>query len=411
MDGTFMGKKKSNNILSIMLLLLAFCTSKYAWGYIAFYGICFFMFLRVGMKIRLMLLYRYFLWFVLPHIFIVIHAFLTILFYHQTFYISRSINNFLYAAMYILFSYCFYILHEKRAITIICQTILIYYTGLLLQALLNTDPLVFVKNIFIPGSEVLTRWLESHDIGLSVGMILLFYMFFYKKTVLRYIYVLALLTVFLLCWKRIALAAFFAALIYLFVLSNCVDKKGKMIWLWGIIGVIICFAYIYVIYDNKLIPWLLSHNINPMGRNTLYSFFSDYYTFSIVFPGRGSGFTGKLLTSLAGTGKGVGTVVAIHSDILRSYIEYGFIGSMLWYAYYLFFLPMRFRRIDSELGNLFFVIAFYSFIIYLTDNASSYMLFQMLYILLPLCYDPKPASTGAPNYINHPLIALRIENM
>ena len=168
------------------------------------------------------------------------------------------------------------------------------------------------------------------------------------------------------------------------IFNKVMDKRNRCIMLWGMVGVMICLAYVFLVKSQILLEWFSANGINTQGRNSLYRFIEQYYEFSPRFWGRGDGYTGKLLTDLARSGNGIGKIVALHSDILRVFVEYGFWGSIVWYAYYLIFLPGRFKKKNRKMYEMLFVLAMYLFIIYLTDNASSYMLCQMLYILLPL---------------------------
>lgn len=381
---------RGNEFLTIVSVMFVLHISAYSWGYIAFYGITILMIVRIGSKIQTNLMKNYFNLFFIPYIMILMHAFINMFIYHETFFAFRALNNFVHAVSYILFAYCFYILHGNGSIRIILDGAVSYYMIKLIEAFIFVGPIDFMKNILIPGSVVLTKWLEAHDIGLSFGSILLYYFFYekypYKR---RKILVIASSVIFYLCWKRIAIAAFLVCAVFIVLFNKILDKKKRCITLWGIIGVMICLAYVYLIKSEMLIGWFNDKGINTQGRNSLYRFIEHYYQFSLRFWGRGDGYTGKLLTDLARSGNGIGKIVALHSDILRAFVEYGFLGSILWYSYYLIYLPGKFKRKNRKMCELLFVMAMYLFIIYLTDNASGYMLCQILYILLPLQYAVK----------------------
>lgn len=374
-----------SEMVSIILILAILLPSTLSWGYLMAYVIVLLFCSRIKFTIKKRLINGYFSYFIIPNILILLHSLLTVIVNNQSFYLMRSLNNFIYIIASILLSYCLYYLHGHRSINVLLSSIVIYYLTKVIAAVVSIGPLIFIKNIFIPGSEVLTKWLEAHDIGLSLGLIILYLLFYESKYVHgKKLALFISCLIFYLCWKRIALAALLIAAVFVIICNKYIDKKNRLMLIWGLIGVSICFGYVYMIKNGELVTWLYSHDINLMGRDNLYRYFSDYYSISPTFLGRGSGFIAKLLTNMVRTGNGIGSIVALHSDILRVYIEYGFIGGLLWYSYYLIILPKIFRRKNNRVGELLFVVAIYSFVIYLTDNTSSYILFQAFYMIIPL---------------------------
>ena len=372
------------------MILVALFSSTYSWGYLMFYVIAILLFARTGFKLQLGSVKKYYWLYFIPNVVIFIHAISTVAVYHETFHLSRAFNNFVYILMCILSTYSLYYLHKKRSIEIILNAIFTYYLYNVAVALFSVGFVPFVTNIVRPGSTLLTKWLEQHDIGLSLGLIIIYYIFFNNEhTKSKRRYLICSIIVFVLCSKRIALGALAAVCIFKFFYGRRLDKRGRLTLIWGIAGVIICLAFVYTVSNEYILGWLWNHGINTMGRTNIYRTFRPYYEFSPTFYGRGSGFTAKTMSLWAGTQMNAGGILALHSDILRAFIEYGFIGSILWYAYYLIFLPRKIASRYEKYSEVVFVIAIYSFIVYLTDNTSSYMLFQTFYMLIPLCSEAK----------------------
>lgn len=379
-------KFTKSEFTSFAMILILISLFTFSWGYWYLYFTCLVFLLRINFKYNKNLFNGYFIYFIIPNILILIHAAVSVFIYRQSFYIMRSINNFVLLTAGILIAYCLFLLHHKKVIKIILYAILSYYLVKLTTSLISVGAGAFMRNIFIPGSDVLTKWLEQHDVGLSIGLLVLYAIFYQKGDKGRKKEFLLSIIIFVLCWKKIAIGAFVVTAAFIFLFNRKVDKKNRLILCWGIAGVFICFAVVYLIQDNVLTNWMWAHGLNPMGRDNLYKFFSTYYEFSPTFFGRGSGFTAKLLTSGVTVVPGyINKIAALHSDILRAFIEYGFFGSMLWYSYYLIILPGHFKKINPKIREMLFVCALYSFIVYITDNTSNYFLFQMLYMLLPLC--------------------------
>lgn len=377
------GKK---SLFSYLLIILALLSSTMAWGYVCFYAISSVMLIRTRFKKQSKQIRHYFWLFLLPNIVVFIHSLMTVAINHQSFYIPRSINNLLYIFFCIVFTYSIFALHKQYSINVLLSSVFTYYFILLVQAFVTVGPAIFIKNIFDIGSPVLTKWLEAHDIGLSLGLIIIYYLVFDRaKTRSRICFLFISIIVFILCDKRIAIGAILAVFAFRFFYHRKFDRRGKMILIWGTIGVVFCYAFVYLVRNEWILGWLWNRGINTMGRTYIYNQFRPYYSFSPLFFGRGSGFTAKMMALKAGTEFNIGNIMAIHSDILRIFIEYGFIGSGLWYAYYLIIMPKMMARKNERYSEVVFIIALYSFIIYLTDNTTNYLLFQTLYMLIPLC--------------------------
>lgn len=378
-------KYKNKEILSFLLILSWLVSGNYSWGYIYGYIIaCIFL---VGIKFRLntKLFKTIFKYYLVPNAFIFLHAIASTMVYGQSFYMPRALNNLILSTCTIFFAYALYRLHGLNSLRIIAADIIVLYIIRVFEAIFHVGLTTFIKYVFVPGSPELSHWLELNDVGLALGILVLYYIFYCKDQKVRFRTLFLLCVVFVLCFKRIALGAFIVTSMYILIFNRILDKKNKMMTIWGIIGVVVCLGIVYLMTDNILTNWMWAHGINVMGRDNLYRFFRSYYNFSPFFFGRGSGFTGKLLTSGVNVIEGtINTAAALHSDILRVFIEYGFIGSILWYAYYLVFLPNKFKKVNFCFGEVAFACTLYAFIVYITDNSTYYALFQVLLILVPL---------------------------
>ena len=379
-------KTNNNEIITYVIVLLMQFFTRISWGYLLFYAITLFMLMRIGFHIPISLIKNYYWLFVLPNVIILVHAFTTIFVYHQTFFIMRSINNFMFIFSCIIFTACIFSIHKEKSLKILLNAILTYYLFQMGEALLSVGVGTFLSNVIKPGTEVLTKWLEQHDIGLSLGLIIIYYIYFFKgRKKERKKYLFLSIIVFLYCSKRIAIGGLIAVIVFRFFYRRKIDKRGKLTLLWGLTGVALCLGFVYLVSNESITGWLWNHGINTMGRTNIYRTFRPYYELNPLFYGRGSGFTSKLMSIWVGTDQKLGGILALHSDILRAFIEYGFIGSILWYSYYLIILPRRIAKKNERYSEVVFLIALYAFIVYLTDNTSNYMLFQTFFMLIPLC--------------------------
>ena len=82
---------------------------------------------------------------------------------------------------------------------------------------------------------------------------------------------------------------------------------------------------------------------------------------------------------------GYGVAASIHSDILVMFIEIGFIGMLIWIYYCFKYKTVKLnRRNGTAVGEYYLLATIYMFILYLTDNTSTYFITQMIYYLIPL---------------------------
>ena len=91
----------------------------------------------------------------------------------------------------------------------------------------------------------------------------------------------------------------------------------------------------------------------------------NYADFNIFFPGIGR----NVLTVLFQTELSSLNVAVTHSDIIKMYVENGFILFGLWAIYFLVVLKRRIKnRFGLRMGIIYFEMMIYTFGLYLSDN-------------------------------------------
>ena len=77
----------------------------------------------------------------------------------------------------------------------------------------------------------------------------------------------------------------------------------------------------------------------------------------------------------------------LHNDILKRYLDWGFVGFLGWAWYNLLFLPKKvFFMYGKKPATLYLLLLTYSFITYLTDNTEGYFVFQVALMGSALVY-------------------------
>ena len=120
-----------------------------------------------------------------------------------------------------------------------------------------------------------------------------------------------------------------------------------------------------------------------MGRNYYYQAIMKYATFSPGFIGIGRNVVTKILNSELS----YLNVGGVHSDIIKMYVENGFILFGLWLWYQLIFMLKFYKKeYGDNVAILYFGFLIYLFTLYLTDNVEVYFICQILVTMLPITY-------------------------
>ena len=282
-----------------------------------------------------------------------------------------------------------YTLCEQRTLktlinTFIINGIVVILLGVAVKG--SQEALNSVLSAFsITAREVGKNIFEVHESTFSIGLCILaiFYSGIKRPKMLIAFIILAVL--FILGQKRIGIAAILVAFVFMFF----VRKRGLSITTLlcaGIFGIVVCFAYITIIYDGRFFEIMSNEEINVMGRDAIYGYFTSRTELSPTYSGWGISSVSKFIEDMSR--KEVGNMVAvrgIHNDILEIYIEAGFLGSLLWFGYQWLYVPLKlYNNMSKRTATLYMALIIYSFITYFTDNTEGYFVFQVTLFTLPL---------------------------
>ena len=91
--------------------------------------------------------------------------------------------------------------------------------------------------------------------------------------------------------------------------------------------------FIAIIKNDFIYELCYVYDIDLMFRDKLWPAFSNYYDFSINFYGQGWDFITKFLqeNNQRIFGNNIG---GLHNDILKIYIDFGFIGSIIYWSFF-----------------------------------------------------------------------------
>ncbi len=254
-------------------------------------------------------------------------------------------------------------------------------------------PLIFPHAIiqaFVDPNDSLggltANYLELHDLVLAIGYVLTFYLFAQAKPTRRNVLTtIGVLLIMTLGMKRVAVLGVLLAVAF-FLLAKLLKEKVRYraCRLAGWFAFAVCFGFIFILSSGSAFyDFLTATGINPMGRNYYYKKIMEYAWFSPSFPGIGRNVVTQLLNSKLSYLR----VGGVHSDIIKMYVENGFIMFGLWLWYHLLYMPSAYKkRFGYKVSFVYFGIVIYTFTLYLTDNIEIYFICQMLQITIPLTY-------------------------
>lgn len=206
------------------------------------------------------------------------------------------------------------------------------------------------------------RW-ES-VFAFSFGIFALYYA--YKKK--WKVFVVATLFM-LFAEKRIAIVAMAAALLIMGILWIFRQSKKLALIIWGIVSAV-SYGYIYLIYSGILDAFCWGANINTNGRVEMYSRMAQEAQFSLSYFGKGLGMVEQLLEHW-----NIMTYVNLHNDILKFYVELGFVGFFIYLLSFGIMFYLAEKKFGESKMSFLLVLSVYTMVMFMTDNVSIYMLY------------------------------------
>lgn len=177
--------------------------------------------------------------------------------------------------------------------------------------------------------------------------------------------------------KRIAIIAVVLNIVLylIFYIYDCLNKRVKVL-LVIVIFLIVSIIYIYYIKTGMLTEILIKNNIIDMGRTNAWSRLSNQYDISFFYVGKGIGYCTRQVSSF-----GYDKMGLLHNDILKIYIELGFVGYLLYFVS--IFYPLRYT-VDTVKKRVLLANILTLVFIYFTDNISIYFLCLIIYYFISL---------------------------
>ena len=328
----------------------------------------------------------FFIFFGLQLIFQLYALFLVFLGKTSSEWISTNVTSFAIPIYFI----CLIILFQKDSIYVFTFSLIFsfYLAGFVNIIYYGPSVIVDVIRSVISSTNISPGSLafEVHDTSFAAGVLLIFFFLSRGKIRCKKFILISLAIQVFFGQKRVEfLAIILIAFCYVcYRILKFMRIKNKTIFNAAILLFIFAFfislIYVKMSLDGSLAQLLLKFDINMMGRDLYYRYMSRYAFFGIEFCGLGRNSTGHII-ALSGYG-----VSNIHNDLLKMYLENGFVLFCLWLILFLFIIPIRLRKKYGEKCALkcIAMIAFL-FICYTTDNLETYASVQVAFILCLYC--------------------------
>ncbi len=233
----------------------------------------------------------------------------------------------------------------------------------------------------------LVQQLEINDLTFAFGPFLLYVLLNGKEVRHPLLWLLVSSFLFLAGLKRIAIPAVGLGFITAVIVRLLPEKASRQTALCIGVGMMAAsFLYIVAIRGG-LFHYIEEHlGINTMGRVAMFTNMERYYDISITYMGRGTGFE-RFVDWASGVEYKIPqrTLMPIHNDFLRMYLNIGFVGYWLWlWSYLMLRLRYWFRQGGKDAGCLFLGVCIYCFVLYATDNTIYYFYTTIACAVVPM---------------------------
>ncbi len=233
----------------------------------------------------------------------------------------------------------------------------------------------------------LMQWLEINDLTFAFGPFLLYLLLNRRQTGHFLIWLLVVSFLFLAGLKRIAIPALALGFAIALIIRLLPEKAARQTALCiGAGMMIVSFLYIVSIRTGLFAYIEQRLGINTMGRVAMFTNLESYYDISITYMGKGTGFE-RFVDWATGVEYKLPrrTLMPIHNDFLRMYLNVGFVGYWVWiWSVLMTRLSYFFRRGGKEAGTLLLAVCIYCFVLYATDNTVYYFYTTMACALVPM---------------------------
>lgn len=211
--------------------------------------------------------------------------------------------------------------------------------------------------------EQVSMNMEVQGATMALGTYFLYYLLCDRETrkPKRILYILLSLSGLYLGFKRVVLLGVLVVIGILWILEFKQVKIRNVIRYTFICFLLLSFGYIVAVKTDFISSISEFFNVDMMGRDNIYRRAARLFKISPFYMGTGFGYASKYMYDTTG--------FAVHSDIVRMYIELGFLPFIGWLWYYISFIPRKVvMSFGKDAGKICLIITVFTFSTYLVEN-------------------------------------------
>jgi len=229
--------------------------------------------------------------------------------------------------------------------------------------------------------------LEINDLTFAFGPFLIYLLLKRKEVAHWPLWMLASSLLFVIGLKRTAILAVILSVLVVWIVQLLPEKAARQTALVIGLGMLfISFMYIVGIRYG-LFQYLEAHfGIDTKGRVAMFMNLEPYYDISITYMGKGTGFE-RYVDWASGERFKIPqrTLMPIHNDFLRMYLNIGFVGYWIWiWSWLMVRLGYWFKQGGKSAGCVFLGVGIYCFTLFATDNTIYYPYTMIACALVPM---------------------------
>lgn len=284
---------------------------------------------------------------------------------------GKLFSRMLFYSATLLQGVCLVILYGLKAIDLLFDAAVIFYSIRVVEYLVNNGILSLFNYLYVSfsGTDMSeTSILEAHEVTFAFG---LFFIYYISRGFLRNKYRILIALIFILLgYKRIMIPGLVIAIISFFLVRK-VRLKRFVVALLTMLCYTGSLAWLFLVKNNDLSDLGSKYNINFMGRVSLNSLISKEYEIGPSYMGKGLGYLDVWSYIHAIDTNNI----ALHNDTALMYIELGFILFAMYFIYYLYLLYSKAR---SNIKDIWPGLFCYTIICWTTDNVQVYFNYQVV---------------------------------
>lgn len=280
-----------------------------------------------------------------------------------------------------------YLFGKKEAIELIYKGSMLNYSIYLLYFTFSNGIINLFKQLYMQvfdNTDSFTM-LEAHQVTFVFGALFMYYLYESKKNKknIKKAMICFLMTLF--GFKRILAIALLVGAVVMFVLNKI---KNKQILYWIVIletiAVLIgTYYWIYGLKNNifkqKFYNEAFYEDKSGISDRLRMSFeLNNLYEFNIYYKGKGIGFVEKYRADNSKF-----YPIDLHNDLLRKYIEYGFLIYSIYFFIKSYIIPRYYLKNNkNEIFITYMSLYIMTIICWTTDNLAGYFNYLIIYYIL-----------------------------